>query len=381
MSTPLPSSDPNDLPNLARCFSCYVPPGMQIAVRNYITANITQNATNPVCTAPSAPTGVSASNARVADPNTQMNVRWLQPANPGSFITGYVIKWGTVSGVYTNSMNVPLTPKNFTVTGLSPGTTYFFVVQAFAFAGCVSANSNEASNSTSGSSLLTNLVHYWDLESVVAFNVTDRVAGTILTETTAGQDASLVVGKIGNCIQYDITNSNNGLANTTAPSDVVGGAAISQTYAMWFWIDSAQPFGVPHNMFGVWSANVALQYVRMDHTAANTVVLFIKDGANVEQSVTANGITLDAWHYFVGGYDNANSVIWMQIDNGARITAPMVGMNTNITFDLRYFNYLTGGRAVSGRIDEIGIWHARALSLSDVATLYNGGNGLPFGSF
>ncbi len=151
MSTPLSSSDPNDLPNLARCFSCYVPPGMQTAVRNYITANIAVVATNPVCTAPSAPTGVSASNARVADPNTQMNVRWLQPANPGSFITGYIVSWGTtMGGPYPNSATVPITPKNFTATGLTPGTTYFFVVQALAFAGCVSANSNEATGTTSG---------------------------------------------------------------------------------------------------------------------------------------------------------------------------------------------------------------------------------------
>ncbi len=64
-------------------------------------------------------------------------------------IGGYVLYWGTQSGVYTSNSNVGnVTEKQ--VTGLADGTIYYFAVKAYNSAGLMSGYSNEVSGQTSG---------------------------------------------------------------------------------------------------------------------------------------------------------------------------------------------------------------------------------------
>jgi Fibronectin type III domain len=64
-----------------------------------------------------------------------LNLAW-DPPDSGS-PAGYILGYGTQSGVYTNIVNVgPST--FFTVNGLSEGKTYFFVVVAYSAAGAIS---------------------------------------------------------------------------------------------------------------------------------------------------------------------------------------------------------------------------------------------------
>lgn len=58
-------------------------------------------------------------------------------------VASYQVYWGTVSGVYTNSVNVGKT-NSYVNTGLSSGTTYFFVVTAVSTSGVESVFSNQA---------------------------------------------------------------------------------------------------------------------------------------------------------------------------------------------------------------------------------------------
>lgn len=149
MATPLSSTDPSDLANAARCFSSCVPVGLHMAMRTQQINNVAVVVTNPVCTAPSAPTNVGPLNQS----NTTIKMSWKQVTNHGSFITGYIVYWGTTSGgPYTNNSGVVgIVPKNYTITGLNPGTTYYFIVVAqTAVGGCVSANSAQGSATTSG---------------------------------------------------------------------------------------------------------------------------------------------------------------------------------------------------------------------------------------
>ncbi len=109
----------------------------------------TCKASNPPCVTPTAPriTGI------LSFLNTSVTIGWKQISNSGSLITGYTVYWGTVSGVYTNNSGLlPYNPKLYVVQGLTPGTTYFFAIKAFAFTGCESAFSGEVSGTTTGSS-------------------------------------------------------------------------------------------------------------------------------------------------------------------------------------------------------------------------------------
>ena len=69
--------------------------------------------------------------------------------NPEPDIAGYVLYWGTQSGVYTSNSNVG----NVTVqqvTGLADATFYYFAVRAYNTAGLMSAYSSEVAGQTSG---------------------------------------------------------------------------------------------------------------------------------------------------------------------------------------------------------------------------------------
>ena len=141
---------PSELVAAAKCFAC-IPKSARWSVRSKILCEtaIKADPTTP-CSTPSAPTNVGALN----ETSTTIKIAWKQPKNTGNFISGYIVYWGTTSGgPYTNNSGViGIVPKNYTITGLSPGTTYFFIVVAQTnVPGCVSANSVQGSDTTSGS--------------------------------------------------------------------------------------------------------------------------------------------------------------------------------------------------------------------------------------
>jgi hypothetical protein len=99
------------------------------------SGNSPEKSATPVLPVPSAPTGVVASAG-----DTQVGLNWNASANAAS----YHVKRSTTSGGPYTQVGAPTTT-NFTNTGLTNGTTYFYVVSA------VNA-SGESSNSTQVSS-------------------------------------------------------------------------------------------------------------------------------------------------------------------------------------------------------------------------------------
>lgn len=91
----------------------------------------------PPCVPPSAPTGLAASAAG----QNQINLSW----NAVAGATEYRIYRATTSGGPYSQVGTSATT-SFSNTGLTCNTTYFYVVRAFA--GCESANSNEAQATT-----------------------------------------------------------------------------------------------------------------------------------------------------------------------------------------------------------------------------------------
>ena len=76
-----------------------------------------------------------------------LTLAWNPNAEPD--LGGYVLYWGTQSGVYTSNSNVAnVTTKQ--VTGLADGTVYYFAVKAYNTAGLMSGYSSEVSGQTSG---------------------------------------------------------------------------------------------------------------------------------------------------------------------------------------------------------------------------------------
>ena len=68
--------------------------------------------------------------------------------SPSFGVTGYLVSWGTKSGVYTSTLDVG-NALSAPVPGLADGTTYYFAVQAYDTTYALSRYSNEVTGETS----------------------------------------------------------------------------------------------------------------------------------------------------------------------------------------------------------------------------------------
>ncbi|HEY0706603.1 MAG TPA: discoidin domain-containing protein, partial [Polyangia bacterium] len=104
------------------------------------SGNSNQASATPNLSVPSAPTGVVASPG-----NNQVGLTW----NAVSGATSYTVKRATTSGGPYTNVGTGLTATSYTNTGLTNGTTYYFVVSASNSAG-ESGNSGQVSATPSG---------------------------------------------------------------------------------------------------------------------------------------------------------------------------------------------------------------------------------------
>jgi len=171
------SCTPADIVKAAKCFAC-MPKQSAPLVKSYLLCQTAKIAdpTAP-CVAPGVPVILPSSNVpKGATGNSTISLKWQQPSVAGSFVKGYIVSWGTTSGVYTNSATLPKLPRQYDITGLNGGTTYFVVIKALGnAAGCNSANSAESSFTTNGS--LTCTLSAKTLEWLARVNANEIAAG------------------------------------------------------------------------------------------------------------------------------------------------------------------------------------------------------------
>jgi len=79
--------------------------------------------------------------------NSEVTLSWMASAHAATYIVGRGLKSG---GPYTVVSPPTLSATTYTDTGLTPGTTYYYVVGAVDADGGTSANSNEASATPTG---------------------------------------------------------------------------------------------------------------------------------------------------------------------------------------------------------------------------------------
>lgn len=386
--TPLTNTDPSAVASAAVCFNRCVPGGDQLGLRSYLLDQLAQiSGGGGSCVTPSAPSPFSF----VSATNTSITLGWKIFHNTGSFITGFQIFYGTTSGgPYPNSTPViPLSSRTYTVTGLTAGTTYYFVIQSIAGVGCTSANSVQASGTTTGSppgnGLLNNLVHYYQMDSFAGQQVTDVINALTLTEV-AQNDCSLNAGGIINsCIAC---SGGGGLCSLTvavgATADVMAAAAGSQTFQMWIYLAAAQ-ISATTGWIAANNGTNGIIYALQFSSATGKFTWNYQDTTNANVALAYSvAPTTQAWHHLVFGVDMVNSQLFMYLDGGGKQTVAFANGPKVATVGTNFNMFNTNPNQTgdpAGRIDETGVWHGRVLSASDVTTLYNGGAGLPESSF
>jgi hypothetical protein len=385
MSTPLVSTDPSAIANAASCFASCVPD--QLFLRTYLLNNAVI-AASPPCVTPTAPGGASnGAPIIIGSTGTTISIAWKQVRNTGSLITAYQVFWGTTSGgPYPNqSAILGAGIRNYTITGLSPSTTYYMVVQAISFTGCVSANSTQGTTSTTSGTngLLNGLVHFYQFQEAAAMFADSGSDPIALNYTNAGAGFARTTGHV-----QAFAGSYNGVSGTVndtgtiaaAPFDFTGDGTgnIPMTWACWIQMlgaAGAQP--ATATLASVWTPVWYFAWVN-----TNNLQLNMQNAGGATITCSSPFVYDNNWHLLVGGFDFANGVIFFSVDNGAKITQAVAQAKSVNSTSFNIGNCSAcGGNCPNFAFSDVAVWLNRALNATDINNLWNVGAGLPFSQF
>ena len=227
---------------------------------------------------------------------------------------------------------------------------------------------------TPGSGLLTNLYAYYKM---------DEANGSALDATAGGRN----LANYGNPI-----TSSAGKINSARVFPGSGGASLvgssasdfspgSNSFSFSFWVKLSATAG------GGYEGLLAKSVVG----PSNVEWMVYRDSDNkLRFSVSSNGSTLTTvtwasalstgtWYFVAGEWDGTN--IKLSLNGATFQTTSFSGPIHSNTQPLNMGLIGGSGNPLDGNIDEVGIWMGRALTQTEVGQLYNGGAGLPFGSF
>jgi hypothetical protein len=219
---------------------------------------------------------------------------------------------------------------------------------------------------SSDSSLASGLVSYWKLDDASGTTATDSLGSNTGTwQGTLG--SQWAAGKINGAGNFNGTD--DAIGNFPA---VVAAANTSRTICLWFKTSSTARQGLVSTRNS--SGNIGWSLL-IDRSAGSLSVV-INAGVAAEASA---GISTGQWYHACYTFDNAAGVTDLYL-NGAQLTSASTittggtpAVNGYIGLEIQANSYF------KGIIDEVGIWN-RALSASEVATLYHSGSGNPFGN-
>jgi endoglucanase len=287
---------------------------------------------DPDPTAPAAPTGVTANAG-----DGQASISW----NASSGATSYNVKRSTTSGGAYSTVASNVTSTSYTNTGLTNGTTYYYVVSAVNNAG-QSANSSQVSatpqSTVTAPAVPTGVTaSAGDGQASISWNASSGATSyNVKRSTTSGGSYTTVASNV-----TSTSYTNTGLTNGTTYYYVVSASNSAGSS-----VNSAQVSATPQG--GTTTSNLVVQYKAGDTNATDNQ---IKPHFNIKNNGTSsvNLSTLKLRYYFSkDGSPSMNSWIdWAQIG----------GSNIQRTFTDTYvelsFTSGAGSIAIGGQTGDI----------------------------
>lgn len=325
----------------------------------------------PACTnVPLAPDNLAV----VTTTTSTITFDWSQPLSiPDAPVGSYIVSWGSAPGNYNiGSATIPDAPQSYTITGLSSFETVYVVVQAIGVDGCPGGTSVE-SVFTSSMGLTTSIAAYWKLDEASNTTRVDSTgSGQDLTDVNSNTPAG--TGLINNGIA--ISNTANQIL-THADNAVLGiGAGVSFTISCWY--NQATFFGPIVTKWD--TGNAALQdyfiWVDTNGNFGNGFFTFAAiDLSGTSHKIFSNVQASGSFHHIAAGFDNDTGTMWIQVDNGVRISKAISGVRRTAA-GFAVGNFVTGA-GNGGTVDEVGFWR-RTLTTTEISELYNGGAGIQY---
>ena len=224
-------------------------------------------------------------------------------------------------------------------------------------------------------SLTDNLDSYWKLDESSG-NAADSVSSRTLTNSNVTYSA----GKVNNC---GVFNGSNARFQGSAWSPA-GDYSIS----MWINADTLPTTTVPlTSLFCNYDVPSSAQDRGIDVILLNDggtqKIQFFHGpyGGQVTASYTKT-LTTGNWYHLVAVYNGSTVKLYLDGSEVASENASVDQPSLTKLINIGNFGYYTPlssdlGRWFDGKIDEIAIW-SKALSSTEVSTLYNSGNGLQY---
>lgn len=226
----------------------------------------------------------------------------------------------------------------------------------------------------------TSLIAHWAME---------ETSGTRNDSTASGFNLSDVntvlygTGKQGNCADFEVDNVEylsggdwTGFDNVTKLSisawvnmESVGAEA---RYILCKWDSASQPDGSSFRLYVTSGQKLAID-------AYNSSNGYVSGSGNTT-------INTGTWYHVVMVWDSAAAGNKVQLYvNGSAETMSLSGTvstikDTSTTVRLGSAEDTDTGRRWDGLMDEVSVWSGRALSSSEVTTIYNSGNGIAYSS-
>lgn len=218
-----------------------------------------------------------------------------------------------------------------------------------------------ASIINNNSTLLNGLVSYYKMDETSG-NAIDSVSGYNGTNTNVTQNST---GKINTSYTYNGSSSKTVVSDTNALDLTSAGG-----FSVWIYPTSASYNYVIDKCND--SSNTNGYFILLYES--NIVLLLCN--ATTNTSLVSNGtVTLNAWNHIVCTWGSGNMYIYINgtLDKSSSTSVTPVAS----TYNLYIGAPISDSGYFSGRIDEIGIWN-RLVTSSEVASLYNSGNGYAY---
>jgi hypothetical protein len=227
------------------------------------------------------------------------------------------------------------------------------------------------------SSLMTNLLGYWNFNEPSGTNLFDLSNG--LLASANGATVVGATGKLGKAVSFDGVNE----SGVSLPTDFALNK-FTNLFSVSFWIkfNSLTPTAGDWLIFDLHKASSGGDRIYMEMLDDHRIQFWFIPITPVWNEVISSSVITDTTNFMhivgvVNGIGNPMKIYINNVDVTYATFSPVNDVDSGLggINDSIGNSYYYGGRMVDAIIDEIGFWN-KALTTTEIATLYNSGTGL-----
>lgn len=216
-------------------------------------------------------------------------------------------------------------------------------------------------------SLLTSLISYWKLDEASGTRFDSNGTNDLTDNNSVGS----ATGIINNGAAFVAASTQ--FLNVVSNSNLQGGD-VDLTVTCWVKLTSKSS-----NQCVVGKRD-ALEYEIRYGNGSDNFNFFYGDAGGAVSASTFGSPSTGTWYFIVAWHDATAHTVNICVNDGPVDSVSDAGFGLNAHNGDFRIGSESGGNFLDGNVDEVGFWK-RLLTSGERTSLYNGGAGLPYGSF